>query len=85
MLESLKVKDKVVTIGGIHGTVTKIKEDTVIVKVAPSVEMEFLRAAVQTIVNRQVEEPVRGKRFTLKKQEKVEQPKEIETEVSENE
>lgn len=86
MLESLKVKDKVVTIGGIHGTVTKIKDDTVILKVSPSVEMEFLRAAIQTILNRQVEEPAKGKRFTLKKQEKVEESNVIdaESETSEN-
>lgn len=54
MLDSLSVKDKVITIGGIHGTVTKINEDTVILKVASNVELEFLRTAVQTIENREV-------------------------------
>ena len=32
MLESLKMGDKVVTIGGIHGKITQLKEDTVILE-----------------------------------------------------
>lgn len=80
MLESLQVRDKVITIGGIHGTVTRIKDDTVMIKVSPSVELEFLKAAVQTVVNRQPEQ-VTGKRFTLKKQEKIAEPAETEAEA----
>ena len=33
MLDALKKGDKVITIGGIHGTVSSVKENTVIVKV----------------------------------------------------
>jgi len=56
MLDSLRVKDKVITIGGIHGTITKINEDTVMIKVADGVEIEFLRQAVQSIENRDYKE-----------------------------
>ena len=56
MLDSLRVKDKVITIGGIHGTITKVKEDTVMIKVADNVEIEFLRHAVQSIENRDYRE-----------------------------
>lgn len=52
MLESLKKGDKVVTIGGIHGTVSSVKENSVIVKVDDSCKIEFLRSAVSTVVSR---------------------------------
>ena len=38
MLDSLRKGDKIVTIGGIHGTLTDIKEDTIRLKVADNVE-----------------------------------------------
>jgi preprotein translocase subunit YajC len=54
MLNDLRLEDTVVTIGGIHGVVTRVDEDeeTIILRVAPEVEIEFLKAAVQTITNR---------------------------------
>lgn len=67
MLDSLKVKDKVITIGGLHGTVTKINEDTVIIKVAPNVELEFLRTAIQSIENRDYKEGTTGKGRKLRR------------------
>ncbi|NLI93620.1 MAG: preprotein translocase subunit YajC [Peptococcaceae bacterium] len=65
MLDSLKEKDKVVTIGGLHGTVTKIMEDTVMIKVASHVELEFTKSAVQTIENRDYKQG-KGKARKLK-------------------
>lgn len=78
MLDSLKVKDKVITIGGIHGTVTKINEDTVIVKVAPNVELEFLRSAIQTIENRDYKEETanKGRKLRRKKDEAAQETEE---------
>lgn len=35
MRASIKVGDKVVTIGGIHGKVLKVKDDSVVVEVGP--------------------------------------------------
>jgi len=46
LLESLKKGDKAVTIGGIKGTITRIKEDTVVMKVADNTEIEFLKRAI---------------------------------------
>jgi preprotein translocase subunit YajC len=48
LMESLKIKAKVITIGGILGTITKIKEDTVVVKVASNVEIEILKTAIKS-------------------------------------
>ncbi len=47
-INEMKRGDKVVTIGGIHGTVARLnkQKDTVLVTVARGVEMEFNRTAV---------------------------------------
>lgn len=46
LLESLQAKDKVVTIGGICGTIMRVKEKTVVLKVADKVEIEVLKSAI---------------------------------------
>jgi preprotein translocase subunit YajC len=49
MLAALKKGDRVVTIGGIHGTITTVRESTVILKVDESVKLEFLRSAIASV------------------------------------
>lgn len=46
MLNSLKKGDKVVTIGGMYGTITAMNEKTITLKVADKVEIDFLRSAI---------------------------------------
>ena len=46
MLESLKKGDKVVTVGGMYGTITRLSEKKVVLKVCENVEVEFLRTAI---------------------------------------
>jgi preprotein translocase subunit YajC len=46
MLNSLRVGLEVVTIGGLHGTITAIDEKTVTLKVASNVELTFNRSAI---------------------------------------
>ncbi len=41
LLQNLKVKDKVLTIGGIYGTISKINDDVVYVKVTEDVELKM--------------------------------------------
>ncbi len=50
MINALKKGDKIVTIGGIHGTVSSTKEKTVIVKVDENVKLEFNRSAIATVL-----------------------------------
>jgi|SRR6056297_795850 len=50
MLESLKKGDKVVSIGGIRGTIQAIKDDTVVVKVDTNTKMTFSRSAISNVV-----------------------------------
>jgi len=46
MLAALKVGDKIVTIGGIYGKITALKESTMKLEVAPNVELKMQREAV---------------------------------------
>lgn len=49
MLDALKKGDKVVTIGGIHGTVQSLKEGAVVVKVDENTKIEFTRGAISSV------------------------------------
>ena len=55
MLAAIKKGDKVVSIGGIHGTVVAVKETTIVVKVDDNTRIEFSRNAISSIVNRKAE------------------------------
>jgi preprotein translocase subunit YajC len=48
MLKALKAGDKVITTGGIYGTIVSVKEkdDTVVLRIAQAVTIEMLRSAV---------------------------------------
>src|SRR5262245_21476708 len=43
---ALKVGDKVITTGGIHGQVTKIADNIVQIQIAPNVKVDVSRAAI---------------------------------------
>jgi len=45
MLSSLKSNDKVVTSGGIYGTIVAVRENTVQLRIAQGVSIEVLRSA----------------------------------------
>ena len=49
MLSALKKGDKIITIGGIHGTIASLKDQTVIVKVDDGCKIEFNRSAIATV------------------------------------
>ncbi|QGT99909.1 Protein translocase subunit YajC [Candidatus Syntrophocurvum alkaliphilum] len=46
LLDGLRTREKVVTIGGMHGEISKIKDDSVILKVHDGTEIEFLKKAI---------------------------------------
>jgi preprotein translocase subunit YajC len=49
MIASVKKGDKVVTIGGIHGTVNSVKDKSVVVKVDDSAKIEFSKSAIASV------------------------------------
>jgi preprotein translocase subunit YajC len=52
LVNSLKKGDKVVTTGGIHGTVVGIKDDVAVIKIADEVKIEVSKSCVATIKER---------------------------------
>ena len=50
LVAAVKTGDQVVTSAGIHGTVSNVKDKTVIVKIADNVKVEFDRGAIATVL-----------------------------------
>jgi len=49
MLKTLSKGDRVVTIGGIHGTIQSLKDDTVVLKVDANTKMTMSRSAISNV------------------------------------
>ena len=77
MLAAMKKGDKVVTIGGIHGTIVMVKDNTVIIKVDDSARIEFSKNAISTVTQKGTEKPA-------PKKEKAEAEKAAENKAVEN-
>lgn len=60
MISALKKGDKIVTIGGIYGTVSSLKEKTVILKVDENCKIEMSRNAISSVISDKAEEPAKG-------------------------
>ena len=52
LIDGTKSGDRVIFSGGIIGTVTNVKEQTLIVKVGDNAKMEILRGAVQRVLGK---------------------------------
>ncbi len=50
MQAKLQIDDKIITIGGIHGIVAEVKEDTVTIIIASGAKMKIEKGAIKTIV-----------------------------------
>ena len=46
MVQSLKKNDEVITIGGIHGTIINVKDNSVILRIADNVRIEVQKNAI---------------------------------------
>lgn len=57
MLNSLKKGDRIITIGGVHGTITALTDKVVTLKVADKLEVEISRSAVAQFQNPQKNDP----------------------------
>ena len=51
MLLNLKKGNKVVTVGGVYGTITEIKDDVVTIKIADKVEVQVARMSIANNMN----------------------------------
>ena len=50
MLSAVKKGDRIVTIGGLHGTIQSVRETTVIIRADDNVKLEFLRSAISSVI-----------------------------------
>lgn len=55
MINNLREGDRVITIGGIHGTIDKVKEQSFIVKISDNVRIEFQRTAIAQNISNEAE------------------------------
>ncbi len=53
MLGSVKKGDRVVTSGGLYGTVIGVKENIVVLKIADDVKVEFAKSAISSIASKE--------------------------------
>ena len=51
LIRSVKTGDRIYTVGGIVGTITNVKQTTVMVRVADGVKLEILKDKIGTVVN----------------------------------
>jgi preprotein translocase subunit YajC len=49
MQRSLKSGDRILTTGGIYGTVSKVRDDRVIVRISDGVQVEVARNAIASV------------------------------------
>ncbi len=56
LISRLKVGDRVVTTGGFYGEVSGVEEATLMLRVAPGVEIKMVRSAVSTVLTEAAEE-----------------------------
>ncbi|MBI4733571.1 MAG: preprotein translocase subunit YajC, partial [Rubrobacteridae bacterium] len=60
-LASLKVNDEVVTVGGVYGTVTSIKDDVIMLKVNGQTTLKVAKDAVGAITTTTVDTKLKAK------------------------
>jgi len=56
MLGSLQTGDEIITTGGIYGTITNVKEDRFVVRVADNTKIEVGKAFIQSVARKPAEE-----------------------------
>jgi len=55
MLAALSSGDEIVTTGGIYGTITNVKDDRFVVRIAENTKVEVGKSFITTVVNRSSE------------------------------
>lgn len=56
MIKGLNVGDNIITVGGLLGSIVKIKDNTVVIRVADKVHIELLKTAVAQVTEKREEE-----------------------------
>lgn len=51
LINNLRVRDRIVTAGGIYGRVTEIREDSILLLIAENVEVEVIKTGIMSVDN----------------------------------
>jgi preprotein translocase subunit YajC len=71
MLNQVKKGDKVVTIGGLHGTIIEITDDIVVLRVNDATKMTFDRSAISSVSQASASTATEEKKSEEKKADKA--------------
>tara|TARA_B100000959_G_scaffold280566_2_gene342638 strand:+ start:3857 stop:4102 length:246 start_codon:yes stop_codon:yes gene_type:complete len=52
MVQEMQPGAQVITIGGLHGTITSIKDDRFVLKIGDNVKVEVTKASIANVVER---------------------------------
>jgi preprotein translocase subunit YajC len=55
LLSSIRVRDQIITAGGLYGKITKVKDNSVILQIADKIEVEVAKSGVVSVENRDIE------------------------------
>lgn len=61
MIDSLKAGTRVITTGGIHGRITKVEDNLVVLEIADNVRIKVLRGNISTLLDSNPEARKNGK------------------------
>ncbi|HUX40572.1 MAG TPA: preprotein translocase subunit YajC [Rectinemataceae bacterium] len=74
MIEAVQKGDKVVTIGGMHATVDKVKDGIVVLRVDENVKMEFSKSAIASVEGKKDEKADKAVEASADKSDKTDKP-----------
>ena len=55
LLSGIRVKDQIITAGGLYGKITKVKDNSVIIQIADKVEVEVSKSGIGSVENRDID------------------------------
>jgi preprotein translocase subunit YajC len=55
LLNGIKVRDQVITSGGIYGKITKVKDNSIILLIAEKIEVEVAKSGIVSVENRDID------------------------------
>lgn len=55
LLNGIRVRDQIITAGGLYGKITKVKDNSVILLIADKVEVEVAKSGISSVQNRDID------------------------------
>ena len=55
LLSSIRVRDLVITSGGLYGKITKVKDNSIMMQIADKIEVEVAKSGIVSVENRDID------------------------------